>query len=204
MCIHEDDRRHNTCTQAFLKNIVSLTRNHDPRIQLCATTIIASLAAAQTSATAILDAGMYGRHSTVVMVTLLWHSHVQFHRFIMSAHDRPTNAQTQESMCTSADQPTQTHAGALAALVPLAVNPHAPIQAQACRALRNLIGGRDQWLKRLRMMCASAGTHAISTTWLLYMCKACSKNVQRMFKEYSVAVSKSGLAMCAGMRACCS
>ncbi len=62
--------------QAFLKGIVSLSRNHDQRIQLCAVTIITTLAATQTCATAILDAG------TCVCLCVYVYIHTYIHTYI--------------------------------------------------------------------------------------------------------------------------
>ena len=47
-------------------------------------------------------------------------------------------------------------AGALVALIPLCVSPHAGVQVQACRTLRYLIAGHAHWLRKLRTMCVSA------------------------------------------------
>jgi hypothetical protein len=42
-------------------------------------------------------------------------------------------------------------------MIPLATNPSAAVQAQACRVIRSLIGGYGPgWAKRLRAICTSA------------------------------------------------
>ena len=98
---------------AYLRIVVGLSKSHDVKLQFCAASVLASLAATQNYATSILDAG------------------------------------------------------ALAALVPLAVSPSVPVQAQACRALRHLVGGRHPWLKRLRTMCAGADETYARSVWPL-------------------------------------
>jgi len=93
--------------------VVGLWKSHDVKFQFCAASVLASLAATQSYATSILDAG------------------------------------------------------ALAAFVPLAVFPSVPVQAQACRVLRHLVGGRQPWLRRLRTMCAGADETCARSVWPL-------------------------------------